>query len=229
MTSLSTQFNNLNLSAVSPKWMWGDDHDNFHFYDSSISQAIAKAIQQREPIIRFNFGDTTYEINALTMLQTNYGTGFTRPILCVQGSPTRWQWKDDDDEWKEYLPEISDGIAAALRLAHREYDFTIHGTAYTVAIFQFHQTNTQSSFVREVRQVIALPTTAAPLPPTVPVPDDKLCGICMERAVDTMFYPCGHKACRMCASRLVGREMLCPWCRNPIRRRVVLDFSNNYN
>jgi hypothetical protein len=41
------------------------------------------------------------------------------------------------------------------------------------------------------------------------------CGICMERAADTVLQPCGHRVCCECASVL----QVCPGCQGAIAGR----------
>ena len=42
---------------------------------------------------------------------------------------------------------------------------------------------------------------------------DDMCSVCMDRAIDSAFIPCGHMtACLSCARRLTA----CPICREPI-------------
>ncbi|XP_045651466.1 baculoviral IAP repeat-containing protein 7 [Ursus americanus] len=46
--------------------------------------------------------------------------------------------------------------------------------------------------------------------------EERTCKVCLDRAVGTVFVPCGHLACAECAPAL----RLCPICRAPIRSRV---------
>ena len=44
------------------------------------------------------------------------------------------------------------------------------------------------------------------------------CIICVDQAVDTVFYQCGHMCtCHSCAIHLKVGSKLCPMCRAPIR------------
>ncbi|KAF3817486.1 hypothetical protein GH733_012777 [Mirounga leonina] len=46
--------------------------------------------------------------------------------------------------------------------------------------------------------------------------EERTCKVCLDRAVGTVFVPCGHLVCAECAPAL----QLCPICRAPIRSRV---------
>uniref|UniRef100_A0A452VB56 RING-type E3 ubiquitin transferase n=1 Tax=Ursus maritimus TaxID=29073 RepID=A0A452VB56_URSMA len=46
--------------------------------------------------------------------------------------------------------------------------------------------------------------------------EERTCKVCLDRAVGTVFVPCGHLVCAECAPAL----RLCPICRAPIRSRV---------
>lgn len=43
------------------------------------------------------------------------------------------------------------------------------------------------------------------------------CGICLDKDVDTVFYDCGHLACKACAERIHSSFGHCPYCRKRIR------------
>lgn len=222
MATLTTQFDALSLTPPPPppRWLWQSDH-GWYQYSDDISKYITDSINRGEPITRFDVGHITYEINTLTMLQTNYSTGFSRRILCKYGSRTKWQWKDGDD-WNDYQPSVQQGIHDALQNG-LPFSFSLNGHQYQVQVGQFQQVRVEGSerFIREMRQVVIQPDAS----PTPPVPDGRLCAICLEKAVDTMFVPCGHKACRNCANRLVGTSGKCHMCRKPIERRIALDFN----
>lgn len=52
-----------------------------------------------------------------------------------------------------------------------------------------------------------------PTPPSNAV--DMTCKICMDRAIEVVFIPCGHLvACSTCA-----KQDICPLCRTPIQKR----------
>jgi len=47
------------------------------------------------------------------------------------------------------------------------------------------------------------------------------CRVCMDRAIDTVFLPCGHIACCGDCSQALRN---CPICRSPIRATVKAFF-----
>ncbi|XP_053430264.1 baculoviral IAP repeat-containing protein 7 isoform X2 [Nycticebus coucang] len=46
--------------------------------------------------------------------------------------------------------------------------------------------------------------------------EERMCKVCLDRAVAVVFVPCGHLACVECAPSL----QLCPICRTPVHSRV---------
>lgn len=57
----------------------------------------------------------------------------------------------------------------------------------------------------------------------------RLCKICWDDPIDTVFRPCNHSAaCARCAQELQDRQEVCPMCRREIERVDVGNFSNTY-
>jgi hypothetical protein len=59
-------------------------------------------------------------------------------------------------------------------------------------------------------------------------PDDmqkKMCPICFENEVNTVFVPCGHTYCKPCSDIDLGRHTKCHQCRSPVNARVKLYFT----
>ncbi len=47
--------------------------------------------------------------------------------------------------------------------------------------------------------------------------EEKVCVLCCDATVDTVFSPCGHsKCCRACAEKAWASSLLCPFCRRHI-------------
>ena len=44
--------------------------------------------------------------------------------------------------------------------------------------------------------------------------DDKTCRLCMEKKLDSVFFPCGHPtACFLCSIKVIISSGVCPFCR----------------
>ena len=77
----------------------------------------------------------------------------------------------------------------------------------------------------EVSAQLAAPATPAepraePAPRAEPEPERSSgtdeCPVCLDRARDTAFIPCGHQTCAECAGRISSaRSYRCPVCRGP--------------
>ncbi|KAL4464323.1 hypothetical protein ABPG72_017109 [Tetrahymena utriculariae] len=56
------------------------------------------------------------------------------------------------------------------------------------------------------------------------VSDSQLCAICISKQINTVFYPCGHKAsCYECSLKIKqSYKMECPFCRQAIKDLIIV-------
>lgn len=56
--------------------------------------------------------------------------------------------------------------------------------------------------------------------------NENICGICMDKKVDSIIVPCGHTICTECAETWFTDNSDCPFCREPLcKNRVYVSYS----
>jgi hypothetical protein len=56
------------------------------------------------------------------------------------------------------------------------------------------------------------------------LPEDELCAVCLNSAMETKFDPCGHVACcQPCSEEIILRQMQCPFCRKDIQAYTKIE------
>ena len=76
----------------------------------------------------------------------------------------------------------------------------------------------------ESRTAAVTPAPGSPEPGGTPPGEENECVVCMDRAREVTFYPCGHHVtCHACAEGLVADRGLCCMCCGPIERCADAD------
>ena len=59
--------------------------------------------------------------------------------------------------------------------------------------------------------------------------DDKICKLCIEKKLDSVFFPCGHPtACFICSIKVIVSTGVCPLCRSSIQEIYRIEEESGF-
>jgi Zinc finger, C3HC4 type (RING finger) len=59
--------------------------------------------------------------------------------------------------------------------------------------------------------------------------DDKICKLCIEKKIDSVFFPCGHPtACFICSIKVIVSTGVCPLCRSSIQEIYRIEDESGF-
>ncbi|XP_047735691.1 protein mono-ADP-ribosyltransferase PARP11-like [Hyalella azteca] len=204
------------FSSVEYEWFFCDENNQWikygqissgndtNYVPSQGSDDIEKHYQtQPRQVMTIKSRQHTYELNFMTMTQTNLGTKVQRPICRIvknagsnNGSGAvsmhvayEWYFKEDDESWVKFDSKGNTVNTGAIERQFRsdpktKFKFTAGIQSYVLNFIKMTQTNTSTGKVREVRRPNQPVSLTASSPSIAQISSGQKCS--------TMSLPANH-------------------------------------